>query len=73
MTAHTLSISDDDICSECLHLDYNPGNLSSCALQDENDKWPAEFDTNGYAIDCNLRVLLPTPMGQRDSTCNSAE
>ncbi len=26
------SISDDDLCASCQHLDYRPGHLSACLL-----------------------------------------
>ena len=43
-----LSISDDDLCSTCMHLQYNPGGLSRCTLG-----WPGEFDDDGYCEDCD--------------------
>lgn len=41
------SISDDDICSDCSHCDYRPGNMSSCALS-----WPGLEDRDGYVRQC---------------------
>lgn len=46
-----LSISDDDLCSECARLNYTPGGLSLCILADP--EWPAEFDADGYAKTCS--------------------
>ena len=42
-----LSISDDDLCSQCTHLEYNPGNLSFCS-----HRWPGLFDENAYCVEC---------------------
>lgn len=47
-----LSISDDDICSECSHLKYRPGEQSICKIAAERGSWPAKFDKNGYTIKC---------------------
>lgn len=41
------SISDDDICADCVHCIYNPGEMSGCALD-----WPAVFNADGYAVSC---------------------
>ena len=45
MTAR--SISDDDTCSECRHCDYQPGELSTCALG-----WPGHSNEDGYVGVC---------------------
>lgn len=42
-----LSISDDDICSDCTQCAYAPGEESSCAKD-----FPAVFDADGRAVDC---------------------
>lgn len=42
-----LSISDDDLCSECVHLNYNPGEYSHCRLN-----WPGWFDGDAYCQLC---------------------
>jgi len=42
-----LSISDDDLCATCSHLDYNPGGESMCGL-----RWPGLFDGDGYCQEC---------------------
>ena len=42
-----LSISDDDLCSDCSHCAYRPGELSTCNLD-----WPAKFNPDGYAVSC---------------------
>ncbi|MBH3225714.1 hypothetical protein I5N13_23870 [Serratia marcescens] len=44
------SISDDDLCASCQHLDYRPGHLSACLLCDD---WPSELDENGYSVACS--------------------
>lgn len=41
------SISDDDLCSECGHLDYQPGDMSVCCMG-----WPGLEDMNGYVQKC---------------------
>lgn len=45
------SISDDDLCSDCQHCAYAPGEMSGCAKD-----WPAEFAESGpregYAVSC---------------------
>ena len=43
-----ISISDDDLCSNCEHCKYDPGQLSSCELNFN----PAIFNPDGYVIDC---------------------
>ena len=42
-----VTISDDDLCSECRYLDYCPGDWSHCKYG-----FPAEFDADGYAVSC---------------------
>ncbi|WP_234265230.1 hypothetical protein [Hydrogenophaga sp. NFH-34] len=43
----TKSISDDDICSDCGHCRYSPGNNSGC-----NKGFPGETDDDGYVVAC---------------------
>ncbi|EDT6879199.1 antirestriction protein [Salmonella enterica subsp. enterica] len=48
------SISDDDLCASCQHLDYRPGYLSACLLSGcGRDDWPSELDENGYSVACS--------------------
>lgn len=62
------SISDDDLCSDCLCCSYNPGHLSACLLD-----WPGyvpEFGPReGYVVSCKefipLTILRPVP-GEND-------
>jgi hypothetical protein len=49
-----LSISDDDLCAACSQLCYRPGETSRCALG-----FPAGFDQDGYAQECEEFSLLP--------------
>ena len=42
-----VSISDDDLCADCVHCGYAPGDMSSCA-QD----WPGTQDEDGYYVTC---------------------
>lgn len=47
------SVSDDDLCSSCQHLDYRPGDLSACLLAGcGRDDWPSVLDGNGYSVAC---------------------
>lgn len=43
-----LSISDDDLCSECYFLNYNPGDRSLCRIE-----WPGHFNDDGYCEHCD--------------------
>jgi hypothetical protein len=43
----TRSISDDDLCADCTHCGYQPGDSSTCAKD-----WPGIFDQNGYCVSC---------------------
>ncbi len=50
-----LSMSDDDLCSECNLCHYKPGELSTCLLPYEangHEFWPCEFDPDGYVVGC---------------------
>lgn len=42
------SISDDDICADCRHCDYQPGGTSGCELL-----WPGLEDDSGYVQECD--------------------
>ena len=42
-----LSISDDDLCSDCVWCAYSPGMHSSC-----HKGWPGLFDEDGYCYEC---------------------
>jgi len=53
-----LSISDDDLCSTCENLCYEPGDLSTC-FEQQIDGWPAIFDENGYARKCDRYKKQP--------------
>lgn len=50
------SISDDDLCAGCAHLIYQPGELSYCRKFEDNYEWPAEFDEDGYAQECDKMI-----------------
>lgn len=49
------SISDDDLCSGCMHCDYQPGDMSGCRLG-----WPGMEDADGYVIVCEDFALNTT-------------
>ena len=41
-------ISDDDLCSSCVHCSYEPGSLSTCALV-----WPSQVDPSAEISECH--------------------
>ena len=43
----TRKISDDDICSACMHCGYHPGDQSECELN-----WPTKVNEDGYITTC---------------------
>lgn len=54
-----LTISDDDLCADCGHLDYHPGESSQCVCPDQTHDesevghwWPCTFNAQGYAVSC---------------------
>lgn len=57
LPTEAMSISDDDICSECVHLKYRPGAWSEC-----RKGWPCEFDGDGYAVSC--KKYKPCKLGE---------
>jgi len=57
----SLSISDDDMCSECKHLSYNPGKLSLCWQVSPTGEWPGKFDEDGYCISCASFLKVEKP------------
>lgn len=42
-----ISVSDDDLCSDCVHLLYRPGGFSYCQLD-----WPCKLDADMYVESC---------------------
>ena len=50
----SLSIADDDICSDCEKLQYCPGDKSLCKEAEESYKWPGEFDGDGRYVSCSV-------------------
>jgi len=44
----TASISDDDLCSDCIFCDYQPREESSCNVDFRN----AMFNLDGYVKNC---------------------
>lgn len=47
------SISDDDLCADCVYLQYNPGNESVCTRE-----WPGTKDEDGYIDNCDRYLGL---------------
>lgn len=41
------TISDDDVCSDCMHCYYQAGKMSTCALN-----WPGNANADGYVQEC---------------------
>lgn len=41
------SISDDDLCAECRHCTYHPGDMSGCVKH-----WPGHENQDGYVQAC---------------------
>lgn len=50
MTAR--SISDDDLCSDCTHCGYQPGEQSTCAQAWPGDVAAGGHPREGYVIAC---------------------
>lgn len=57
------SISDDDLCSDCAHCRYSPGEMSGCA-----EGWPTPQGASEYVIDCSAfaRVAAGTNLAHDD-------
>lgn len=56
---NTLSISDDDKCSDCSLCSYIPGKESGCKLaKNMGDDWPCEFDDCDYVVSCDKFIPL---------------
>lgn len=53
----SLSISDEDLCSDCKNLAYCPGLLSVCKLVDAPKTWPCVF-VNNEAYACHSFVKI---------------
>jgi hypothetical protein len=47
-----VSISDDDLCSDCQHCEYNPGLYSYCKAPTPDGRWPCEINEDHYVIKC---------------------
>ncbi|WP_084002039.1 hypothetical protein [Diaphorobacter sp. J5-51] len=43
------SISDDDLCSECAHCSYRPGEMSGC-----EKNWPGLENNDYYVVSCQM-------------------
>lgn len=48
------SISDDDLCSDCRHCQYQPGEMSRC-----DQSWPGQECQDGYVRVCPDFVTEP--------------
>lgn len=46
-TGGAKSISDDDLCANCIHCTFHRGDMSLCALN-----WPGFEDGDGYVTEC---------------------
>lgn len=56
----TASISDDDLCSDCIFCYYHPGEESECVTGFEY----AKFDLDNYVISCSHFEWNEEPNGQ---------
>ena len=50
------SISDDDLCSDCIHCEYRPGEMSGCKYD-----WPGMEDADGTVQRCSELVRISSP------------
>lgn len=50
------SISDDDLCANCKHCEYRPGEMSSCTKD-----WPGMEDDVGYVHECEGYNQISSP------------
>lgn len=50
------SISDDDLCSDCRHCEYRPGDDSGCVKD-----FPGETNSDGYVIRCEWFIGILHP------------
>jgi len=50
------SISDDDLCSDCRHCEYRPGDDSGCVKD-----FPGETNPDGYVIRCEWFIGILHP------------
>ena len=73
-TDGTRSISDDDLCGDCAHCVYQPGEESYCAM-----RWPGDVDADGYIRACKefSKIGQPTAnwsaRAQADLSSEAAE
>lgn len=56
--ARSRSISDDDLCASCVHLDYRPGETSICVHPTFKPDWVKQSDENGYVQTCEAYTEL---------------
>lgn len=59
----TRSISDDDLCATCVHLEYHPGGDSVCMHPTFEPYWVKQSDENGYVVTCKEHYRM-TPEDQ---------
>lgn len=50
--ARSRSISDDDLCASCVHLEYRPGGISTCVHSTFEPDWKSQSDEDGYVQTC---------------------
>lgn len=67
----SLSISDNDICASCVHLSYNPGELSICHKVFLKGVWPCSFDLDSNAFTCQHHSEMP--LGESNFVANIEE
>ena len=66
--ARSRSISDDDLCATCTHLDYQPGETSVCKHPTFTPDWVAQSDENGYVQVCDAYASIKASSSAGDLT-----
>lgn len=52
------SISDDDLCASCIHLEYNAVRDSVCCNPDFEPVWKNMCNEDGFVVTCDLHYEL---------------
>lgn len=57
----SISISDDDLCSDCKNCLYVPGELSLCTIHFDTGELPGSKDEDGYIESCEQHITISHP------------
>jgi hypothetical protein len=52
----TRSISNDDLCASCVHLEYRPAGMSTCVHSNFEPDWEKQCDNGGQVVTCEAYV-----------------